>query len=110
MDTKEVKELLVFIARLGNSIDKTLADGKVTITDASYLFDPLFSAKAAFEGIDAIDDELADLDDFEAQELVNVVKQELDLVDANTEELTEEGLALAINIVRFVNKIRAARG
>lgn len=110
MDVKELKELLVFSCRLANSIDKTLADGKVTVTDAQFLFDPLFAAGPAFNGFANIELELEDLDDAEAIELVSVVANELDFTNDEAEHLSEEGIALAIAIVRFVNKIRAARG
>lgn len=110
LGTSDTKDLLVFVARLGNSIDKTLSDGKVTLTDAGYLFDPLFSAKAAFEGLANIDDELADLDSEEATNLVSIFADELELSNDEAEDLSEEGIALAISIVNFVNKIRAARG
>lgn len=108
-DVKETKDLLVFVTRLANSIDKTLADGKVTVTDTQYLFDPLFAAGAAFNGFAQIPEEIADLDDMEAAELVNVVAQELDLRNDQAEHLSEEGLALAIAVVQYVNKIRATR-
>jgi hypothetical protein len=106
---KETKDLLVFVSRLGNSIDKTLADGKVSVTDTQYLFDPLFAAGAAFTGFADIPAEIDDLDDAEAMELVSVVANELDLSNDAAEHLSEEGLALAIAIVQFVNKIRAAK-
>lgn len=109
MGIKESKELLTFLARLGNSIDKALEDNKITVSDASYLFDPIFAAKGAFEGVNLIPAELSDLDNDEALELVFTVKTELDLRDDQGEELTEEGLALAIQLVSYINKIRAAR-
>lgn len=109
MGTKETEDLLIFVTRLANSIDKTLADGKVGVTDVQYLFDPLLAAKAAFEGVNSLDDELADLSDAEASALVDLVARELDLTNDASEELAEEGLALMVNLVRFVNKIRAAR-
>lgn len=109
MNTKETTELLRFSARLGNAVDKTIEDGKVTATDIQYLFDPLFAAGSAFAGFNLIDDEIADLDDTEATDLVNVIRDELDIHNNHVEELSEEGLALAIAIVRFVNKIREAK-
>jgi len=108
-DIKEVKELVVFAARLGNSIDKSISDGKVSVTDIQYLFDPLFVAGQAFNGFAEIPAELADLDDQEAAELVAVIENELDIANDVAEGLAEDGLALAIAIVQFVNKIREAK-
>ena len=106
---KETSELLKFAARLGGAIDKTLADGKVTVTDTQFLFDPLFAAGSAFTGFAEIPAELADLDDEEANELVAVIENELDIANDVAEGLAEDGLALAIAIVQFVNKIREAK-
>ena len=108
-DVKETKELLVFVSRLANSIDKTLTDGKVTVTDAQYLFDPLFAAGAAFNGFAQIPSEIAELDDKEVAELISVVENELDLRNDQAEQLSEEGLALAIALVQYVNKIRSIK-
>lgn len=110
MSIKESKELLTFLARLGNSIDKALLDGKVTITDAGLLFEPILAAKSAFDGVLLIPEELADLDTDEATELVATVQAELELNDEFVEDIAEEGLALAIALVSYVNKIRSARG
>lgn len=106
---KETKELLVFTSRLANAIDKTLADGKVTVTDAVYIFDPLSAAKDGIDGIGQVDNEIADLSEQEAVELVELFALELDLSNNLAESLAEEGLALGVAIVNFVNKVRAAR-
>lgn len=110
MNIKETEELARFLSRLANSIDKTLSDGSVTVSDVQYLFSPLAAAKPAIEGISKVDNELLDLDAEEATYLVDVFAQELDLSNDVSETLTEEGLALSIALVQFVNKVRAARG
>lgn len=108
-DVNNLNELLIFTARLVNSIDKTLADGKVTTGDVTYVFDPLFAAKPAFDGFDEIGVELADLDETEATFLVQTVTNELELRSEEAEGIAEEGLALALSIVNFVNRVREAR-
>ena len=75
MDIKESKELLTFLARFGSAIDKSLADGKINFLDIGTIFDPLIVAKAAFEDVNKIPSELADLSNEEAAELVTLVEQ-----------------------------------
>lgn len=107
MDVTQSKELLVFLARLASGIKGALEDGQIGFSDLDELFAPIMASKAAFEGIDVVPKELADLNDEEAAELVSVIQTELDLGGIKAEEITEEGLALAIKLVAFVNKVRA---
>lgn len=102
---KESKELLIFVARLASGIKRALEDGTIGFTDIEELFGPIMSAKAAFENVELIPAELADLNSVEAAELVATFNAELDLGDS-AEELTEEGLALAFALVSYVNKLR----
>lgn len=110
MGIKETSDLLKFLARLTGAIEKTLADGKVNLADVGYAFDPLLSVASAIQGIDQVDDEIADLDSEEGAQLVLLLEQELDLDNEVAEELSAEGLALAISLVLFVKKVQAARG
>lgn len=107
---KETKELLVFLARFGNAINRALEDGKITWLDAGVLLEPLMASKAAFEGTSIIPQELADLDSMEAIDLSATVAAELDLDDERAEVLTEKGLALGLALVAYVNEIRNKPG
>lgn len=109
MTVQNTNEVLIFLARFSNAIVESLEDGKVTITDITTIFKPLISAKDAFNDIDQVPLELGELDSEEATLLVQTFKDELDLEVDNLEEVVEEGLALAVAIVRFVNKIREAK-
>lgn len=106
---KESKELLLFIAKLANAVDKALANGSIDVADVTLVFDPLFAAKSAFDDVTLVPQELFDVDEDEATELVEAVKQELSLRNDVAEELTEEGLAIAIRLVLFINKIRSSK-
>lgn len=106
---KESKELLTFIARLASAVSKALEDGKINVGDIGVVFEPLLSAKAAFEDIGKIPQELLDLDEDEAAELVQTVQDELELSGDIVEELSEEGLAIAFRLVLFINKIRNSK-
>lgn len=103
---KESKELITFIARLGSAIKGALEDGQIGFTDIQELFGPIMASKAAFEDVQLIPAELADLSQTEASELVATLQRELDLDGSEAEFLTEEGLALAFALVSYVNKLR----
>lgn len=106
---QDSKDLLIFLSRTVNAIDKTLTDGKVTITDAVYIFSPLTTVQDAISGIDNVDNELLDLTQEEVNELMDVVARELDLTNDAVETLTEEALALALTLVQFVAKVKNLR-
>lgn len=109
MDIKESKELLTFLAKFGSAIDKSLADGKINFLDIGTIFDPLIVAKAAFEDVNKIPSELADLTNEEAAELVTVIETELEITSERAEQLAEKGLALAIHLVAYINDIRGIK-
>lgn len=109
LGVKETKELLIFIAKLGNSIDVALRDGKVNFLDAGVLFEPLFNAGTAFTGAKEVPAELGELSSTEALELTDAVANTLELDNGNAEYLTERGLELAFNLIAFINELRATR-
>lgn len=105
----ETRDLLVFLAKFGNAIDRSLEDGEVGWLDGRFLLDPLMVAKPAFEGANLIPNELGDLSSSEAMDLTATVAAELDLDNENAEVLTEKGVALALALVAYVNELRAAK-
>lgn len=106
MTVQNTNELLIFLTRLTNSILESLEDGKVTITDITTIFKPLMAAKDALNDIQEIPLELAELDTEEAALLVQTFKDELDFETDNVEEVVEEGLAVALSLVLYIQKVR----
>jgi hypothetical protein len=105
---KETKELLLFVAKFGNALDKALLDGKINLMDAGVIFEPLLAAKDAFNEVAAVPKELADLTEDEAIELNEAVAEELDLDSESTEILTEKGLALVLALINFYKELKNA--
>jgi len=106
MTVQNTNELLIFLSRFTNAIVESLEDGKVTITDITTIFKPLMAAKDALNDIQEIPLELADLDTDEAALLVRTFQSELDFEVDNIEEVVEEGLAVALSLVLYIQKIR----
>lgn len=106
---KNVKELVVdFGAELGNALAKTLDDGKFTLAESLNFVPALMKAPAAIEGIEDIDDELADMDDDEYDSLIRDFKERLQLpADYPVDE--DEVVAVmewSMQTVRLVQTIR----
>lgn len=106
---KETSELVLFATRLANSIDNSLKDGKIGVTDLPNLWEPIRAVKDAFEGIKLVPSELVDLNEAEEAELVALVKEELALSDERAEVVTEEALRLAFCIAQFITVLRKLR-
>lgn len=101
---KETKEVIIFTAKLGNAIGKSLADGKITFTDAANFIDPLMKLPAAFAGIENVPAELSDMNEADRQELIQVAKDEFDLDNDKAEILIEDTFELGTLLGQYVNK------
>ena len=106
---EETTDMAIFAARLGNAIDNTLADGKVTISDATNLFGVLSASKAAFENSAQIPTEVKDLDADEINTLNYAFANELDLHNDFIEGLAEEGVRLTLQLIAFASRIGKAK-
>lgn len=95
---KELKDVL----KAAISIGEALADG-VQLGDIRALLD----LPAAIEGIKEVPAELADLDEFELEELNVFIQSEFDLPDDEVEKFIEDALTWALSTyklyIRFQN-------
>jgi len=109
MDIKETKELAIFVCRLGNAVDASLADGKIGLTDATNLLGPFMAAGPAFAGIDKLPSELSDMDPLEAQELKACIAAELDLRNDGTEVVIEQVAELTLQLAAAILAMKKAK-
>jgi len=107
---KELKELLKFVVEFGEAIELALADKKFEITELSFLIAPLMQVGPAFEGLDKMGGELADLSEVEAAELKAYVEEELDLRSDKLEEVIEKALALGLMMYSFIQLFKKEVG
>ena len=104
---KELKELVNFGLKLGEAVDKSLADdGKLTLTDAPNLYPAVMAAGPGVMGISSVYAELKDLDSEEAQELVQYVKDEFDLSSDAVEAAVEGALELGVQLWKIVSAFK----
>jgi len=94
-DIKETKEAIAFAFSLAEALKTSLADGKISYMDIGNFISPAMKAGAAFEGINEVPAEMKDLDEAEAKELLDYVKAEFNLEDADLEYKIEKALELA---------------
>lgn len=106
---KETKEMAKFIISLGMAVDKSLEDGKIGLDDAMYFYNALLSAKDAFDKADQIPTELKDLDQAEAQELLDFVKAEFDIADDKLELTVVKALETGLKVYDLVQQIKSLR-
>lgn len=94
-------ELFKFFISFANSLAVSLKDGKINISDLVYMFDSMRLAPQAFEGIQEIPKELADLSpEYKAALYAEIEK--LDLANDQTEAIAEKVLKGALNLAEIV--------
>jgi hypothetical protein len=102
---EQSKDMLKFVISLGNTLGKTLEDGKIGLTEIPQFLSPMLLAPSAISGAAEIPAEFSDLTDEEKAELVEFVKSEFDLPQDKIEAAVEDGLKLVADIHRFVKKL-----
>lgn len=97
MGYKELREALEFVFELTETIIKSLSDG-ISATDLAKFVSLIGKAVPAFRGIDQIPAEFADLDDQEADELVEYLREKFDIPNDVIEARIEQGLQIITNL------------
>jgi len=98
---KETKEVVEFFVRLLNWISYALEDKKVEFVDVLALAPSVLAARAAFENLDEIPKEISHLSEKDKDDLINFIRDELDLEDDMIEGKIEYTVQLALELVRF---------
>ena len=106
-DQKELKEALVFMCALANSIGEVAEDGKLNISDATHLVPMLYKLPSAVDGMADIPSEVAEMDSEDIEELAQLVKDELDLPQDKVEMAIEDGIDLCLRLYALAQKLRA---
>lgn len=109
--TENLSELAVFCCNVGNAVDKSLSDKKISFTDSINFTAAVMSAPAAFMSISQVDKEYFDLDDAEKTELKTLVAEKLDLAADQVESIVEGIINMAIqwnSLVASMLKVKQA--
>ncbi|MFK7871724.1 MAG: hypothetical protein AB8C84_00940 [Oligoflexales bacterium] len=103
---QQTKELLTFVIKMGEALDKSLIDGDIGFRDINRLVAAMLSSKVAFEDMGQIPHELTDLTDQESESLSDYVKQEFQLSDQHSERMIECSLEIGLKFFELVEILR----
>lgn len=103
-----LKIALVAVINLGEKIEKGLADdGKISLAEALSIGASSFGDVVRFiKSGNAIKQEYTDLDDKERVELIDLVKEELDLENDKVEVIIEKAVELLVNLEDLISTIK----
>lgn len=102
---KELKEIVCFAVCLGNALGKSLKDGELTYGDSMNFLDPLSKLSEAVDGAENVVQEIKDITEEQTAELIDYVKDELDLPQEGIEEVIEAGLDIAMGVCKYIRLI-----
>jgi hypothetical protein len=103
---KETKEMMRFLIELAEGIDRSDADGKFDLADLGNMIGAMGAAAPAFSGAGDIFKEMGDLDEAEAQELVNYVESELQLGHERTLQLVKKAMHVGLGLYELMALMR----
>lgn len=104
---KETKEVVVFLAKVGEGVEKALADGKIDLSDALDFTGAVMAIGAAVSGVGEVPSELKDLDASEAAELVNAALAELPHLSGKALGVVKAALAVVVSVSSLVSALKA---
>jgi hypothetical protein len=105
---EETKDAVIFLTSLANAITESLADGGITLSDYPKFIKPVTKLFPAISGINQVPRELEDLKEDEKAELVELVKNELN-VNANVEEIVAQAIDIAFEIKVLADLIQNSK-
>lgn len=108
----DVKEVVVFICRLGKGINASLKDGEFTLADTFNFSDSLLALPAAVSGIGNVIPQLKDLDAKELQELKILLIEELSgflNIKENWYKIAEQALIIAQSFFNILASLKSMK-
>ena len=106
---QETKDVVSFLTATANAVQDSLQDdGKITIKDYPKFFGVGMKLFPALTGIGQVPHELEDLKEEEKAEIVELVKNELN-VSANVEEIVAQAIEIAFQIKKLADLIKNSK-
>ena len=94
---KDERELLVFVANLGEGVGETLADDKVEWKDAAHFGDAFTSILPAIKGLENVKASNLKAPENRA-EAISIIREEFDLADDKVEVKVEKAI-IAVEVL-----------
>lgn len=106
LGVKETKDIVVAVAKWASAGGKVVEDGKVSLADIAYCYEPLTAMGEAVEGASQVPAEVLDLDAAELSELHAVLVKEFDVPQDGVEAVVEKALVVAKGLAELVLSFR----
>ena len=103
---EETKDVVLFGVKFANAIIASFADGKITAGDIMNFINPMFKLPGAMSGLNRVPVELADLDQNELTELIELVMDELECESPKAKKIVEESIRAMFAIFELVKVIK----
>lgn len=103
---KESLEVESFLLGIGQSVQKSLEDGKFEVSDALHFVTPLMLLQPALEGIGQVPAELKDLDMVEGMQLVDNAIAKLPSLSAKHVKIIKAALKIVLDGVELYNAVK----
>ncbi len=103
---EETKDVVLFGVKFANAIIASFADGKITAGDIMNFINPMFKLPGAMSGLNRVPVELADLDENELTELIELVMDELECESPKAKKIVEESIRAMFAIFELVKVIK----
>jgi hypothetical protein len=104
---KETTDLVMAVISLANGVGQAVADdGKIDVTDTVYLIEFMGSLPAAASGAEKIPGEIENMTDEQRTDLIALVKAKFDIPQDNVEEVLEDALTVAEDLVCLFAKVK----
>lgn len=100
---EEIKDVIRFAAAFGNAYGEAAEDGFDWLDILDFI-NPLTKLPDAVTGIEHVKEEMLDLDQTEAQELIDMVVTEFNIPQDSAEEYVEDAVELALKVWMFILK------
>ena len=104
---EELTDVVKFAIDLANGLIYAYADGKLTIADLSHLLSPMMSLPAALTGVGNVGAEIKDLTEEEVGELLEMIKEDLQVTDEKAKAIIAVSIKLIMAIYELVNTVKA---
>ncbi len=101
---QQTKDVLGFGAEFGESMAKSLEDGKISLGEYVNFIPALIKLPVALTGITQVKAELLDLSDEESAELNAFLQSEFDITDDKAEVFIEDTIDMVLSVFQYVQK------
>lgn len=106
---EKLKEAALFTISFTEALDKRLEDGKMSFLETITLGAKLKDLPSIIRNGPEISQEYMDLDSSEKEELVEFIKEELELSNDRVEDLIENSLSVLASLSGLANQVSSMR-